>query len=414
MQPEPSLGEPRGTDLLAASSDAVSGRRVAGGREASRNGPKEIRAATQRRLLGAFRFSWRSRVRVRDRHSRRWVPVHVVPRQYRAPGGRPAGGSTRPSAVRSRAEHVARDPRRPRFGQDPVLTRRIAWRSHECVIDPPHVLALTFTRNAAGELTQAPRPARRRPCGHRRHPPPVALAQLRRRAEDETARCPGCSSARSGCSCGSSTPRWRAGHAPPTSPPRSSGRRRGWSAPTCTRRRWRSRGAPPSPGRRRRRRLPRVRAPQAAPGPRRLRRPPQGVRGRARARRGFRRAQRFRFRHLFVDEFQDASPRSSACCVLARRRLRPHGRRRPRPGDLRVRRRRPTFLVGSRAFPAQRFPDVCVVRLEHNYRSTPQVVSAAGAVLADSRRRTEPRAARAPAPQRSSPPTTPTMRKRAA
>src|SRR6187455_742927 len=37
-------------------------------------------------------------------------------------------------------------------GKTRVLTRRIAWQAREDIIDPRHVLALTFTRKAAGEL----------------------------------------------------------------------------------------------------------------------------------------------------------------------------------------------------------------------------------------------------------------------
>ena len=38
-------------------------------------------------------------------------------------------------------------------GKTRVLTRRIAWRAATGDLDPRHVLALTFTRKAAGELT---------------------------------------------------------------------------------------------------------------------------------------------------------------------------------------------------------------------------------------------------------------------
>jgi DNA helicase-2/ATP-dependent DNA helicase PcrA len=69
-------------------------------------------------------------------------------------------------------------------GKTRVLTRRIAWRAREGLHDPDRVLAVTFTRKAAGELT-----ARLRRLGvpgavtagtiHA-----IALAQLRRRALD--------------------------------------------------------------------------------------------------------------------------------------------------------------------------------------------------------------------------------------
>src|SRR5690349_7965234 len=39
-------------------------------------------------------------------------------------------------------------------GKTRVLTRRIAWRAREGSLDARHVLAVTFTRKAAGELAQ--------------------------------------------------------------------------------------------------------------------------------------------------------------------------------------------------------------------------------------------------------------------
>ncbi|MFA5886079.1 MAG: ATP-dependent DNA helicase UvrD2 [Acidimicrobiia bacterium] len=70
-------------------------------------------------------------------------------------------------------------------GKTRVLTRRIAWRAREGLHEPSHVLAVTFTRKAAGELTD-----RLRRLGvdasltagtiHS-----IALAQLRRRALDQ-------------------------------------------------------------------------------------------------------------------------------------------------------------------------------------------------------------------------------------
>ncbi|MCU1489392.1 MAG: UvrD/REP helicase [Acidimicrobiaceae bacterium] len=69
-------------------------------------------------------------------------------------------------------------------GKTRVLTRRIAWRVHEGLATPGHVLALTFTRKAAAEL-------RSRLAGLGLPGPvtagtfhAVALAQLRRRAAD--------------------------------------------------------------------------------------------------------------------------------------------------------------------------------------------------------------------------------------
>ncbi len=100
-------------------------------------------------------------------------------------------------------------------------------------------------------------------------------------------------------------------------------------------------------------------------------------------------AQRWRFRHLFVDEFQDAS---AAQYRLLRSWL---GDR----GDLCVvgdpdqaiygfAGADASYLAGfGRWFPAEQFPDVGMVRLGSNYRSSPQVVAAAGAVLGPPGRR---------------------------
>jgi len=98
-------------------------------------------------------------------------------------------------------------------------------------------------------------------------------------------------------------------------------------------------------------------------------------------------AQRWRFRHLFVDEFQDVNP-------LQYRLLRAW----LGDGD-------DLFVVGDphqaiygwngadaryldrfeEAFPVDRFPGVAVLHLRDNYRSTPQVLATAAAVLSTSR-----------------------------
>src|SRR5262249_17283175 len=97
---------------------------------------------------------------------------------------------------------------------------------------------------------------------------------------------------------------------------------------------------------------------------------------------GFAAAQRWRFRHLFVDEFQDVNPAQSRLlqgwlgdrldlCVV---------------GD-------PNQAISSwnGADPSllgrfsERFPTAGIVRLDHNYRSSPQVLTVAAAVLAQSR-----------------------------
>jgi DNA helicase-2/ATP-dependent DNA helicase PcrA len=75
-------------------------------------------------------------------------------------------------------------------GKTRVLTRRIAWQAAEGAIDPRHVLAVTFTRKAAGELSD-----RLGHLGVRRvvtsgtfHG--LALAQLRRRWRDRNEAVP--------------------------------------------------------------------------------------------------------------------------------------------------------------------------------------------------------------------------------
>jgi len=100
-------------------------------------------------------------------------------------------------------------------------------------------------------------------------------------------------------------------------------------------------------------------------------------------------AQRWRFRHLFVDEFQDASAaqfrllrawlgeRSDLCVVGD-----------PDQAIYGFAGADASYLAGFRRwFPPERFADVGVVRLGSNYRSTPQVVAAAGAVLVPPGRR---------------------------
>jgi DNA helicase-2/ATP-dependent DNA helicase PcrA len=76
-------------------------------------------------------------------------------------------------------------------GKTRVLTRRIAFRAREGSADPQHVLAITFTRKASGELR-----ARLARLGVQRHVTAgtlhaIALAQLRRRAEERGRTMPG-------------------------------------------------------------------------------------------------------------------------------------------------------------------------------------------------------------------------------
>jgi DNA helicase-2/ATP-dependent DNA helicase PcrA len=94
--------------------------------------------------------------------------------------------------------------------------------------------------------------------------------------------------------------------------------------------------------------------------------------------------QQFRFRHLFVDEFQDVSPaqlRLVRAWLAGRPDLTVVGD--PDQAIFSFAGADPTGLTRfARAFPGAR-----VVHLDHNYRSTPEIVSAAEALLADAGRR---------------------------
>jgi DNA helicase-2/ATP-dependent DNA helicase PcrA len=96
-------------------------------------------------------------------------------------------------------------------------------------------------------------------------------------------------------------------------------------------------------------------------------------------------AQRWRFRHLFVDEFQDVNPAQwrllsawlgtrTDLCVVGDPNQAIYGWNGADPGML------ATF--------AHRRPDATVVHLDANYRSSPQVLSVAAAVLPHDARRT--------------------------
>ena len=87
----------------------------------------------------------------------------------------------------------------PGSGKTRVLTRRIAWQVATGAVEARHVLALTFTRKAAGELTSrlealgVARPTRsdRGPGVTAGTLHAIALAQLRRRAERRDSPMPG-------------------------------------------------------------------------------------------------------------------------------------------------------------------------------------------------------------------------------
>ena len=288
-------------------------------------------------------------------------------------------------------------------GKTRVLTRRIAWQSSEQLIDPEHTLAVTFTRKAAGELR-----ARLARLGVRESVTAgtfhaIALAQLRRRADEQGRTMPelldrkvrilmrllpnrGREGALAAAEIASEIEWAKARLVKPD----------GYEAAVTL-------------------------AGRATP------RPPAEVAAiyvsyeREKRKRGlvdfddlitgcadvlerdadFAAAQRWRFRHLFVDEFQDASAaqfrllrawlgdRSDLCVVGD-----------PDQAIYGFAGADASYLGGfRRVFPTERFPDVGVVQLGSNYRSSPQVVAAASAVLGPpGRRRREVHAARPDGP----------------
>ena len=265
-------------------------------------------------------------------------------------------------------------------GKTRVLTRRIAWRLAAGEAQPAHVLALTFTRKAAGEMSERLRglgirdqvaagtfhsvayaQLRRRWADEGRQPPALLerkarlLAQLlprhRARAEVQPADLAGeieWAKARMILPSAYATEAEGAGRRPPLAPSamaelydryEEEKRRRGLVdfddlLGLC------------------------AAAIEADPG--------------------FAAAQRWRFRHLFVDEFQDVNPaqfrllsawlgEARDLCVVGD----------PRQAIYSWNGADPTLLT---RFP-ERFPGAEVVSLEENYRSTPQVLAVAAAVL---------------------------------
>jgi DNA helicase II / ATP-dependent DNA helicase PcrA len=268
-------------------------------------------------------------------------------------------------------------------GKTRVLTRRIAWQSRHARIDPAHVLAVTFTRKAAGELgDRLGRLGVRRVTAGTFHA--IALAQLRRRCEDR----------------GATMPRLldrKARLLVPMLPGR--GAERGVLASEVAaeiewaKARLISAEGYEAAARSARRDPPRPFAEIAVLYER-------YERERRRRRvldfddviwwcadvletdHEFQSTQRWRFRHLFVDEFQDANPAQFRLlrgwlgdrpdlCVVG-------------DGDQAI-----YGFAGADPEYLTKFGDLfggaSVVRLATNYRSTPQVVSAAAAVLADGR-----------------------------
>ena len=90
-------------------------------------------------------------------------------------------------------------------------------------------------------------------------------------------------------------------------------------------------------------------------------------------------AQRWRFRHLFVDEFQDVNPRRRAAAGLAGRQRRPVRVGDPHQAIYGWNGAEPTFLTQF----CDREPGATVVRLDDSFRSTPQILAVAAAVLGD-------------------------------
>jgi DNA helicase-2/ATP-dependent DNA helicase PcrA len=287
-------------------------------------------------------------------------------------------------------------------GKTRVLTRRIAWLAREEAAEPRHVLALTFTRKAAGELRQrlgrlGVRDAVTAGTFHA-----IALAQLRRRAEDAGRSMPGLLER-------------KARLLVPLVPAR--GREAGLlAADFAAEIEWAKARLVGPDGYERAVTVAGRTPPRPAGDVAAVFREYERVK----KRRGlvdfddliagcadalgrdheFAAAQRWRFRHLFVDEFQDASPAQFRllCAWLGER-----------PdlcvvgdGDQAIygfAGADPEYLVRFRAhFPTERYPDVDVVRLGGNYRSTPQIVRVAGAVLDRARRHLDVHAGRPDGP----------------
>jgi DNA helicase II / ATP-dependent DNA helicase PcrA len=266
-------------------------------------------------------------------------------------------------------------------GKTRVLTRRIAWHSRHARIDPAHVLAVTFTRKAAGELgDRLAKLGVRRVTAGTFHA--IALAQLRRRCEDRREAMPKLLDR-------------KARLLVPMLPGR--GTERGLlAAEVAAEIEWAKARLITADGyeaaaRAARREPPRPFAEIAVLFDRYER---------ERRRRGvvdfddvigwcahvletdteFQATQRWRFRHLFVDEFQDANPaqfRLLQGWLGDRRDLCVVG-----DGDQAIygfAGADPSYLTRFTGL----FRDALVVRLDTNYRSTPQVVSAAASVLGD-------------------------------
>ncbi|MGZ8765014.1 MAG: ATP-dependent DNA helicase UvrD2 [Acidimicrobiia bacterium] len=271
-------------------------------------------------------------------------------------------------------------------GKTRVLTHRIAWQSREDHIDPSHVLALTFTRKAAGELVMrlGRLGVRDRVTAGTFHA--IALAQLRARQRDRGRPMPTLLDRKVGLLA----PMLREAGGP------SGAEGTVAAMEVASEIEWaKARLVGPDS-------YPLVVTAAGREPPRPLSEMTELYRTYEETKRRrrlldfddliiwcgttlatdqeFRDAQRWRFRHLFVDEFQDVSPAQlqlvkawlgdrSDLCVVGDPDQAIYGFAGAESGH----------LTGF----AELFPGATVVRLDANYRSTPQVVRAARAVLAD-------------------------------
>ena len=264
-------------------------------------------------------------------------------------------------------------------GKTRVLTRRIAWRVAQGSADPRHVLALTFTRKAAGELSSrlAALGVRDQVAAGTFHA--IAYAQLRRRWADRGERPPALVDRKVRLIAP-----LLAGHRSASVQP----------ADVATEIEWaKARFVGPA----------HYEAEAGAAG----RKPALTLSVMAslferyeeeKRRRGvvdfddllllcaralqtddqFASGQRWRFRHLFVDEFQDVNPvqfRLLEGWLGDRRDLCVVGD--PNQAIFGWNGADAGYLTGF----AQRFPGAAVVRLDDNYRSSPQILAVADAVL---------------------------------
>ncbi len=272
-------------------------------------------------------------------------------------------------------------------GKTRVLTHRIAWRIASGSASPSHVLALTFTRKAAGELRRRllSLGARDQVAAATFHA--AALAQLRRRWADQ-GRTPPAILQRKSALLGRVLPRHHRGGQPGEVLAALAGEIEWAKARLVDPAGYPS--AAVAGGRR----------PPLTPGE-----VAEAYRAyeEEKARRGlmdlddllvacasaieadpvFAAAQRWRFRHVFVDEFQDVNPAQERLlrawlgsnrdlCVVGD----PHQAIYGWNGA------DPTALTRM----PERFPGTEVVRLEDNWRSSPQILAVASAVLSHGRR----------------------------